>query len=112
MRANGELCWAGTIDKCGGLDEYLLSTKPARLSTLGPFGWNLRWQVINTPAVKERFEEERVKLGLAKAKPRTQKEFKKAEEKQVAMGFADLIANVSAMKEVSVAEEATGEEKI
>lgn len=38
-----------TITKCGGLDQYLLGEKPARLKELGPFGWKLRWLVLNSP---------------------------------------------------------------
>lgn len=37
-----------TINKCGGLDQYLLGRKPARLKELGPFGWKLRWLVVNS----------------------------------------------------------------
>ncbi|KAF2093159.1 hypothetical protein NA57DRAFT_22892, partial [Rhizodiscina lignyota] len=53
-----------TIDKVGGLDEYLLGDKPARIKELGPAGWALRWKLMRTEAVKKRFEEERVRLGL------------------------------------------------
>ncbi|CAK7220222.1 hypothetical protein SCUCBS95973_004086 [Sporothrix curviconia] len=53
-----------TIDKVGGLDEYLLGSKPARIAELGPWGWRLRWRIMQTPAVQERFRAERVVLGL------------------------------------------------
>ncbi|EPE03071.1 54s ribosomal protein l24 [Ophiostoma piceae UAMH 11346] len=53
-----------TIDKVGGLDEYLLGNKPARIHELGPWGWRLRWRIMQTDAVKERFRRERVALGL------------------------------------------------
>ena len=53
-----------TIDKVGGLDEYLLGNKPARIKELGLEGWRLRWMVMNTGKVKERFRRERVRLGL------------------------------------------------
>ncbi|CAK7566989.1 MAG: hypothetical protein SEPTF4163_004946 [Sporothrix epigloea] len=53
-----------TIDKVGGLDEYLLGSKPARIAELGPWGWRLRWRIMQTPVVKERFRAERVALGL------------------------------------------------
>ena len=53
-----------TIDKVGGLDEYLLGDKPARIKELGLEGWRLRWMVMNTGKVKERFRRERVRLGL------------------------------------------------
>jgi large subunit ribosomal protein L28 len=53
-----------TIDKAGGLDEYLLKSKPARVKDLGPWGWRLRWRIMQTPAVRERFAREREALGL------------------------------------------------
>ncbi|KAL2117344.1 hypothetical protein VTJ04DRAFT_9512 [Mycothermus thermophilus] len=53
-----------TIDKVGGLDEYLLGCKPQRVKELGPWGWRLRWRIMQTPAVRERFARERAALGL------------------------------------------------
>ncbi|KXX81988.1 hypothetical protein MMYC01_201508 [Madurella mycetomatis] len=53
-----------TIDKAGGLDEYLLSPKAARIKDLGPWGWRLRWRIMQTPTVRERFAREREALGL------------------------------------------------
>src|SRR5207248_3802817 len=53
-----------TINKCGGLDQYLLGDKPARIKELGLFGWKLRWKVMNSPMMSEKFAEERAKLGL------------------------------------------------
>ncbi|KAI5791605.1 ribosomal L28 family-domain-containing protein [Peziza echinospora] len=53
-----------TIDKVGGVDEYLLSIKPARLASLGPFGWKMRHELMQTPKIKERFREESAKLGI------------------------------------------------
>ncbi|KAK4236955.1 ribosomal L28 family-domain-containing protein [Achaetomium macrosporum] len=53
-----------TIDKVGGLDEYLLGRKPQRVKDLGPWGWRLRWRIMQTPAVRERFAKERAALGL------------------------------------------------
>lgn len=53
-----------TIRREGGLQEYLLKSKPARIKELGPGGWNLRWLVMQTRAVQERFNEERKDLGL------------------------------------------------
>ena len=55
-----------TIRKEGGLEEYLLKSKPARIKDLGPGGWKLRWLLMQTRAVQERFNEEREKLGLDK----------------------------------------------
>ena len=56
-----------TIRKAGGLDQYLLGAKPARIKELGVFGWRLRWQVMNSPSMKERFRRERENLGLPPA---------------------------------------------
>ncbi|KAI5917201.1 ribosomal L28 family-domain-containing protein [Camillea tinctor] len=53
-----------TIDKLGGIDEYLLGSKTRRLRELGPAGWALRWKIMQTPAVQARFARERAALGL------------------------------------------------
>lgn len=53
-----------TLDKVGGLDEYLLGSKAQRIKDLGPWGWRLRWRLMQTPAVQERFAAQRVALGL------------------------------------------------
>ncbi|KAJ4385920.1 hypothetical protein N0V85_007985 [Neurospora sp. IMI 360204] len=57
-----------TIDKVGGLDEYLLGHKAARVKELGPWGWMLRWRIMQTPEVRERFAKEREALGLPRVK--------------------------------------------
>ena len=53
-----------TIDKLGGLDEYLLGEKETRIKELGESGWWLRWAIMQTPSVKKRFAAEREALGL------------------------------------------------
>ncbi|KAK3386758.1 hypothetical protein B0H63DRAFT_391543 [Podospora didyma] len=53
-----------TIDKVGGLDAYLLGIKPARVRELGPWGWRLRWRVMQTPIIRKQFAEQRAALGL------------------------------------------------
>ena len=53
-----------TIDKVGGLDEYLLGDKPGRIKELGLAGWRLRWRVVQSPKVQARFRDERVRLGV------------------------------------------------
>ncbi|KAK6504824.1 39S ribosomal protein L24, mitochondrial [Arthrobotrys musiformis] len=53
-----------TIDKVGGLDNYLLSEKPARLKELGPWGWELRYRLQTSKTVQRKYNEERLKMGL------------------------------------------------
>ncbi|KAH6604946.1 50S ribosomal l24 [Trichoderma cornu-damae] len=53
-----------TIRREGGIENYLLKSKPARLKELGPGGWNLRWLLMQSQAVQRRFNDERVALGL------------------------------------------------
>ncbi|KAM0719727.1 hypothetical protein Q7P37_003860 [Cladosporium fusiforme] len=53
-----------TIDKLGGLDEYLLGEKETRIRELGESGWWLRWAIMQTPTVQERFAAQREALGL------------------------------------------------
>jgi large subunit ribosomal protein L28 len=53
-----------TVDKVGGLDEYLLGEKAGRIKELGMGGWKLRWRIMQTEAVKERFRKQRELLGL------------------------------------------------
>ncbi|KAK3070052.1 hypothetical protein LTR53_011121 [Teratosphaeriaceae sp. CCFEE 6253] len=54
-----------TIDKLGGLDEYLLGEKEARIRELGESGWWLRFAIMQTPAIKARFAAERIALRLS-----------------------------------------------
>lgn len=54
-----------TIRREGGIENYLLKSKPARIKELGPGGWNLRWILMQTQAVQHRLNEERATLGLS-----------------------------------------------
>ncbi|OCK75485.1 hypothetical protein K432DRAFT_386172, partial [Lepidopterella palustris CBS 459.81] len=54
-----------TIDKVGGLDEYVLGGTEARIKELGMEGWKLRWLIMQTKTVKERFRMEAERLGLS-----------------------------------------------
>ena len=56
-----------TIEKVGGLDEYLLGHTAARIKGLGPRGWALRWRLMQEPSVKERIRRERAALGIVDA---------------------------------------------
>ena len=53
-----------TLDKVGGLDNYILGEKSGRIKELGMGGWKLRWRIMQTEAVQERFRQEREALGL------------------------------------------------
>lgn len=53
-----------TIRREGGLENYLLKSKPARIKELGPGGWNMRWLLMQSQAVQRRFNEERIALGV------------------------------------------------
>ena len=53
-----------TLDKVGGLDEYLLGEKAGRVKELGMEGWKLRWRIMQTEKIKERFRAQREQLGL------------------------------------------------
>lgn len=53
-----------TIDKVGGLDNYLLGDKSQRIKDLGPWGWKLRWRIMQSETVKRKFAAERAALGL------------------------------------------------
>lgn len=59
-----------TIRKCGGLDQYLLGDKPARIKELGLFGWQLRWKVLKSPVMTRIHQTEREELGLSAQPPR------------------------------------------
>ena len=53
-----------TIKKCGGLDQYLLGDKPARIKELGLFGWQLRWKVMNSAMMRKEFSQQRSALMM------------------------------------------------
>jgi large subunit ribosomal protein L28 len=56
-----------TMDREGGLDEYLLKDNEHRLKELGPLGWALRWTLMQKPEVVERMRAEAAALGLDQA---------------------------------------------
>ena len=53
-----------TVDKVGGLDAYLLGIKAARIKELGPWGWRLRWRIMQSPSLRKKLNAEREKFGL------------------------------------------------
>ncbi|KAF4981798.1 hypothetical protein FZEAL_2471 [Fusarium zealandicum] len=118
-----------TIRREGGLQEYLLKSKPARLKELGPGGWNLRWLLMQSRDIQKRFNEERVALGmqpreiedrddviqyaldfatpgpLSTRSRATLSELKAAAEHEFVLGDADL-ADLDGIEELSDEEEA------
>lgn len=73
-----------TINKVGGLDEYLLGEKSARIKELGVEGWRLRWMIMQTDMVKERYRKQRVEMGLeAPQIPKKPKASEKPAQKQI-----------------------------
>ncbi|KAI9741175.1 MAG: 39S ribosomal protein L24, mitochondrial [Cirrosporium novae-zelandiae] len=75
-----------TIDKDGGLDNYLLGDSQSRIQELGIWGWRLRWDVINTQKVQERFRQQRQKLGFLSESPRERMTNVKKESTQANIG--------------------------
>lgn len=43
-----------TVDKEGGLDNYLLKEKPARIKTMGKLGWRIKYDILKALEEKER----------------------------------------------------------
>jgi large subunit ribosomal protein L28 len=87
-----------TIYKSGGLDKYLLSDRPARLKELGIFGWKLRWRVMQTPAIREKFQKQRERLKLPEPPSFEQwlEEKKRAEEPRLSVeGDVDISDRVT-----------------
>lgn len=70
-----------TIMNEGGLDNYLLSDRPARLKELGMFGWHLRYQVMQSPTIREQFRQQREKMGLPE--PMSFEEWIKTKEEEI-----------------------------
>ncbi|KAJ4297916.1 hypothetical protein N0V90_005815 [Kalmusia sp. IMI 367209] len=53
-----------TIDREGGLDEYLLKQTEGRVKELGPLGWALRWTLLQKPSVIRRMRSDAAALGV------------------------------------------------
>lgn len=56
-----------TMDREGGLDEYLLKDSIHRIKELGPMGWALRWTLMQRPEVVDRLRADAAALGLDQA---------------------------------------------
>ncbi|KAK0316608.1 hypothetical protein LTR01_000357 [Friedmanniomyces endolithicus] len=98
-----------TIDKLGGLDEYLLGEKETRIKELGESGWWLRWAIMQTPGVKARFVEERRRLGLPEEVATVKGEEEVAEAQSVTEEAAELDADELVELDIEEAAEEAGE---
>ncbi|KAL8700962.1 MAG: hypothetical protein Q9224_000725 [Gallowayella concinna] len=92
-----------TIDKVGGLDEYLLGESPARIRELGMGGWKMRWRLMQDPGVKKRLRMRRLELGLP---PKGPEMFLSDRE---LLGEDEEMADETG-KDVDIRDELTGEE--
>lgn len=77
-----------SIKQAKGLDNYLMSDRPTRIKELGPFGWNLRYQVMNTPEIKARLAKQRKIRGLPE--PPSLDEFLANKEEEMKQKIQDL----------------------
>lgn len=77
-----------TIKKEGGLDEYLVAHGRRRTRELGPAGWRLRWLVMQTEAMQERFRKERERLGVKAAEAPEGDAQLRQDRIQIAMDYA------------------------
>ena len=93
-----------TIDKLGGLDEYLLGEKEARIKELGESGWWLRWAIMQSPSIRKRFGEERQALGMSEQEAATNQAQNEAEAEALA---EDPTGRLAAENEEEAAEEET-----
>ena len=85
-----------TIDKVGGLDEYLMGEKSARIKELGWAGWALRWRVMRTEKMQARFAEQRKMFGLP---PRDVEEMVKRESEAVKMAGGESVLGTMEVEE-------------
>jgi hypothetical protein len=77
-----------TIDKCGGLDEYLVgSEKAARVKELGMKGWELRCKVMGTEWWAERKTRQREEWGLSPIRRYIPEEKEDEEGREVLVGM-------------------------
>lgn len=90
-----------TIDKVGGLDNYLLGNTSARIKDLGMKGWALRWKIMQTNAIKEKFSSQKQELGMAT------KDFQKSEEElaKLEQAFAEEVQSRPTVKQRAVLRE-------
>lgn len=75
-----------TIDKVGGLDEYLLGGGAMRVKELGLEGWRLRWAVVNRLTLQKR----------GQLDPRVQQVMEGMKEFAVGRDVADMVQEQAA----------------
>lgn len=98
-----------TVDKVGGLDEYLLGEKAGRIKELGMGGWKLRWRIMQTERVKERFRRQSAALGLPPAEEGLRgSNGKVATQQQITKEIREFDADLEKGKEVEVGEDLEG----
>lgn len=98
-----------TVDKVGGLDEYLLGEKASRIRDLGMAGWKMRWRIMQTPKVKERFRVQRELLGLPpKGEVLTSSSGAVVTEEQVEEEIRQFDQALDGEEEIGIGEDAEG----
>jgi len=109
-----------TIDKVGGLDEYLLGDKTQRIKELGIRGWQLRCKLMSKPVVQKRLNEQRRALGLPEVDyvalyreilqiPRgLQADAPQASEKDAEFEVEEVVAEESSELDATTTEDADG----
>jgi large subunit ribosomal protein L28 len=105
-----------TMDREGGLDEYLLKDNEHRLKELGPLGWALRWTLMQRPEVIDRMRAQAAALGVDQATIDAQWPTRQllAEQRATQNGFvraADLIGEEGAEEDVEEYTPYTEEER-
>lgn len=75
------------------MDGYLTGEKPARIKELGPMGWKLRWQVLNTKGYEEQLAREKVRLGLMDASELPAKKDAEVKTEEVPVQVEDAVMN-------------------
>ncbi|CAG8042099.1 unnamed protein product [Penicillium salamii] len=77
-----------SINNAGGLDKYLTSDRPTRIKELGPFGWNLRYQVMNSPTYQTEYAKQRAQLGVPK--PLTMDQYMVSKKQELEQKIQDI----------------------
>ncbi|KAF4552075.1 putative ribosomal L28 family protein [Elsinoe fawcettii] len=69
-----------TIDKVGGIDAYLLGSKPSRIRDLGMEGWKLRYELLSSPGYRNlAAAEQKALLRASEAKLKSQEQLEESD---------------------------------